>query len=470
MAAAYGGGGSSTTSGESVSLNSAKGHSVVWACYRAISEPCGFLPLNMMRRTPSGKQFAIAHPMYSALHDAPNNETTAQVFRETITGHALLQGNGYAQILRRSATGVAIELRTLSPANVKVDRERGGQQRLVYVVSDGGGPDVSYTLKRDKPHDILHIRGLSDNGVIGQALTSVARESIGTALASERTVGRFFGSGARVPYILKLDKPFTDQQQKDAFRNDWESIYSQAHRAPILPPGISYDQIGLTMVESQMLEQRQFTIPEICRWFNVSPHLAGDLSRATFSNVEQLALDHVKFCLTAWFVRWEQELNRCILTAEEKASGYYFKYNINALLRGDFASRMAGYASALQNGHANIDEVRDLEDLNPLPDDAGQAYHIQMNMATIPGTGDPMISEQALLNKTPATQPPPPPQDELQKLRAEVAELRQVRRPTTKIVHRNSQGLVERIEEQTAGGTSVINRNDNGSIASIEER
>ena len=107
--------------------------------------------------------------------------------------------------------------------------------------------------------------------------------------------------------------------------------------------------------------------------------------------------------LTAWLVRWEQELRRCVLTPDEKESGYYFRHNVNGLLRGDFASRMAGYASALQNGHSNIDEVRDLEDLNPLPGGAGQAYHIQLNMTTVPGTGQPMITEQGILAKVSAS-------------------------------------------------------------------
>src|SRR5207248_3901802 len=138
-----------------------------------------------------------------------------------------------------------------------------------------------------------------------------------------------------------------------------------------LENGLSYKHIVLSSQDSQMLESRLFGIHEICRWFLVSPHLVGDLSRATFSNIEQLALEFVKMTLSAWITRWEQELWRCVLTPAEKTQGYFFKHNLNALLRGDFQSRMAGYATMLQNGVASVDDIRDLEDWNRLPDGIG---------------------------------------------------------------------------------------------------
>jgi HK97 family phage portal protein len=139
----------------------------------------------------------------------------------------------------------------------------------------------------------------------------------------------------------------------------------------------------MSMKDAQMLESRQFAIPEVCRWFSVSPHLVGDLSRATFGNIEHLALDFVKMTLTAWLERWEQEFWRCVLTPAEKEQGYILRHNIDELLRGDFQTRMSGYASALQNGHMNIDEVRAIERRNKLPNAAGTHYHVQMNMADV---------------------------------------------------------------------------------------
>ena len=203
------------------------------------------------------------------------------------------------------------------------------------------------------------------------------------------TWARFFANGGRVPYLLEHAQKFKNDADFDKFRDDWEKTYQQAHKAPILENGLSYKQIGLSMADSQMLETRLFDIHEICRWFLVSPHLVGDLSRATFSNIEQLALEFVKMTLSAWITRWEQELWRCVLTPEEKTQGYFFKHNLNALLRGDFQSRMTGYATMLQNGVASVDDVRDLEDWNRLPDGIGEDYHIQLNMQPLPANQTP---------------------------------------------------------------------------------
>ncbi len=366
-------------SGEPVSLESALNHSVVWACTRIISETVGFLPLAMMQETEAGKQPAKKHPMFTALHNAPNAELTAMGFRETLTAHVLLMGNAYARIYRRSGTGVATELDILLPNQVRVDRDK--QKRLVYLVKEGNAPEVTYTVDSTKPQDLLHIRGLGNDGVRGYSVLTTARHSIGTALSTEKYTGQFFAKGARTPYILEHAQRFKTEAEFNKFRADWESTYADYHKAPILENGLTYKQIGMSARDAQFLEMRLFEIHEICRWFLVSPHLVGDLSRATFSNIEQLALEFVKMTLTTWLTKWEQELWRCILTPTEKTQGYYFRHNVNELLRGDFASRMAGYASMLQNGYANRNEVRDLEGWNPFQ--GGDEYTIQVNMQPI---------------------------------------------------------------------------------------
>lgn len=389
-------GGRADWSGELVNSETAQNHSVVWACKRIISESVAFLPLAMMQARSDGKFPATKKPMYRALHDAPNHEMTAMSFRETMTSHLVMGGNCYAKIVRRSGSKEAVELYPISPLAVRIDRDKEG--RLVYVI----GKD-SYTVLPDKPQDILHVRGLSDDGIHGYSVLTVARQSIGTALAGERYAGAFFANGGRLPYTLKLDKPFKTDQDFDKFRADWQNKYTDPKNAIILEPWLTYQSIGMSLEDAQLLESRQFSIPEICRWFLISPHLVGDLSRATFSNIEHLALQFVKMTLTAWLVRWEQELYRCVLTPEEKSDGYYFKHNVNGLLRGDFASRMAGYASALQNGHMSVNEVRDLEDRNPI--DGGDDHHIQLNMQTLPG-GEPTSSQMAALMKIGAAKNP----------------------------------------------------------------
>jgi HK97 family phage portal protein len=202
-----------------------------------------------------------------------------------------------------------------------------------------------------------------------------------------------------------MAQKFKTKEDFDRFRADWEMVYAVAHKAPILENDIKYKQIGISLKDSQLLETRLFSIHEICRWFGVPPHLVGDLSRATFSNIEQLALEFVKLTLSAWLTRWEQELWRCVLTPEEKTQNYLWRHNLNALLRGDFPSRMTGYATMLQNGIACQDEIRDLEDWNPIEDGIGTGYHIQLNMQTLPPDGGPLQPPKGPGNEPPETDP-----------------------------------------------------------------
>lgn len=392
------GGGMPAWSGEPVSTSTAMNHSVVYACNALISGSIGFIPAVMMQKSDGENQVADKKPMYTALVHAPNDEITAQCFTEQLTSHCVMQGNGYAQIIRRSGTGVAVELHSLLPDQVYPDREKTGERRLVYVVKQSNASDKTFTVERNKPHDILHLRGLGWDGVQGYSVITMGRQSIGTAIAAEHNVARFWANGGRVPYILKLADKFETDEDFQKFRVDWEAVYSSPHRTPIIEPPIDeYKQIGLSMVDAQALETRVFTIAEICRWFQVWPHLVGDLSRATFNNIEHLAQQFVTFTLSSWMTRWEQELWRCVLTPEEKTQGYFWRHDVNALLRGDFQSRMAGYATALQNGHLNVDEVRGREGLNPLPEGAGQNYHIQLNMQSLPGGDQPLASQTAQL-------------------------------------------------------------------------
>jgi HK97 family phage portal protein len=368
--------------GQSVTLDTALAHSVVWACYRLISESMGYLPASVKRSSGGQKLDAVDHPMFLAMHNAPNEEMTAQTFKEMLTGHCMLGGDGYARIIRRSGTEVAMGLMPLLPEKVRLGRDN--KKRLVYeILNERGIPDETLTVKPGIPHDILHLRGLSRDGKNGYNVLGMAGQSIGAGIAAERHAGSFWANGGRPPYRLHKKTKFKTDEDFDKFRGDWKATYADPSNVPITEGDIEYESIGTNMVDAQALETRQWTVSELARWWGVSPHLVNDLSRATFSNIEQLFLEFKTICLSRWVHRWEQEFWRCVLTPDEKSQGYFLKININALLRADFATRMSGYASALQNGHMNIDEVRDLEDRNPLPNGAGEAYHIQLNMAPV---------------------------------------------------------------------------------------
>jgi HK97 family phage portal protein len=387
------GAGGPSWSGESVSTEKALNHSVVWACYRIISESIGFIPAVVMQEAEDGTVVpARKHPMYRAMDLAPNDEMTAQTMAETMTGHCVLSGNGYSKIERRSGTGTAVKLWMLEPGQVKTERDLAG--RLNYIVSVKHESDKTYTVIPGRPHDILHLRGLGWDGLTGYSVIHMARQSIGAAIAAERNVGTFWKNGGRKPYTLKLNQKLKDEEQFKKFREDWESTYSQPNRVPILEPWLDMTELGMSMRDAQMLESRQFSIPEICRWFSISPHLVGDLSRATFSNIEHLFLQFLQMTLQTWLVRWESEFWRCILTDDEKSQGYILRHNVDELLRGDFKTRMEGYSQALQNGHMSIDEVRHREGQNKLPDGAGSHYHIQLNMQEVGKIGEAPIEAQ----------------------------------------------------------------------------
>jgi len=399
--AEFSGGTGTTWADEAVTRETALGHSAMWAAYRLICETMGRIPAAVMIKDAGGKRDAPDHPMFSAMHDEPHPEISAQTFREILTGYCLLEGDGFAKIERRSGTGIAIELKPLMPEQVKVDREKQGKKRLVYIIlKENGSVDTTYTVERNRPHDILHLRGISKDGIRGYSVLKIGRNAIATALAAERNVARFWANGGRVPSHIEMVGKFKTTGEFDKFRNDVENILRQPGKIPIFENDAKYKPTGLSMVDAQALESRQFAVTEFCRLTGVSPHLVADLSRATFSNIENLFIEFKTVTLATWANRWSQDFRRCIFTPEEKTKGYFLHHNINALMLGDFAARMTGYAQGIQNGFLNADEVRDLEDRNPIPGGGGQSYHYQLNMQTVPGTGDPTISEQRMLAAT----------------------------------------------------------------------
>lgn len=368
-----------------VSVAAALSIPTVWACNAVVSGSVGILPVNMMQTTGKETNPATAHPMFSALRYAPSAELNAQDFFQILTSHVLMQGNGYAQIIRRSGTGTAVELYPILPENVQVDRERDGQRRIVYVVKEANQPNQTYTIDPSKPQSILHLKGKGWDGLKGYSVISFARQSLNIALAQERNIGEFYRNGGRVPYVLEDKSHFENQQETDAFRAAWEETYSQPHKVPILQDGMNYKQTGMSAADAQLVESRQFTVVELCRWFSVYPHQVGDLSRATFSNIESLAQQFVSSTLQDHLTRWSQSLHRCVLTPDEKQQGYHFTHDLSVLLRADTQTRMAGYATLLQNGVDSINEVRAAEGKNPIP--GGDEHHVQVNMAPLAQAG-----------------------------------------------------------------------------------
>jgi len=367
------GGGSKATSGASVSEATALNSTAVYACVRILAETIASLPLPVYRRLQGGgKERAVDHYLYPLLHDQPNPEMTSFEFRETLMGHLALWGNAYAEI-ERDRAGRVRALWPLRPDRMKVSRDDQGL-RYEYSLPDG------HVAVLRQPN-VMHIRGLSSDGIVGYSPIRLAREAIGLALATEEFGARFFGSGSRPGGILQHPGRLSEEAAK-RLRKTWEEMHSglsQAHRIAILEEGMKWTQIGIPPEDAQFLATREFQTIEIARIFRVPPYLLQDFSRATFSNVEHTAISFVVHTIRPWLVRWEQAFKRDLFLPAERDT-YFAEFLVDGLLRGDIESRYRAYSVARQWGWMSADDIRELENLNPLPNNQGKVYLVPLNM------------------------------------------------------------------------------------------
>ena len=358
-----------THAGKRVTDRTALQHTVVYACVRVLSEALAQLPLHVYEYTENGKERAIKHPLYFLLHDQPNPEMTSFIFRETLMSHLLIYGNAYAQIIR-NGRGEVIELYPLMPDSIKVDRDE--RNRLVYIYSRYDEANPNFKVQGDiilRQEDVLHIPGLGYDGLVGYSPIAMAKNAIGISLACEEYGASFFGNGASPSGVLEHPGVIKNPER---VRDAWQKAYggNNNHRTAILEEGMKYTPISIPNNEAQFLETRKFQIAEIARLYRVPLHMIGDLEHATFSNIEQQSLEFVKYTLDPWLVRWEQSLQKALLSDSEKGQ-YFIKFNVEGLLRGDYASRMSGYATARQNGWMSANDIRELEDMNLIPAELG---------------------------------------------------------------------------------------------------
>lgn len=376
-----------STSGKSVTERSAMQMTAVYSCVRILAEALAGLPLHLYRYGESGsKDKAIDHPLYRLLHDEPNPEMSSFVFRETLMTHLLLWGNAYAQIIR-NGKGEVIALYPLMPNKMTVDRDDKGQLYYTYSHSKEEANTMEGSNVYLTPSDVLHIPGLGFDGLVGYSPIAMAKNAIGMAIACEEYGAKFFANGAAPGGVLEHPGTIKDPQR---VRESWQSTFGGSHDAnkiAVLEEGMKYTPIGISPEQAQFLETRKFQINEIARIFRVPPHMVGDLEKSSFSNIEQQSLEFVTYTLQPWLIRWEQALFRVLLNEKEKDE-LFFKFNVDGLLRGDYASRMSGYAIGRQNGWLSANDIRELENLNRIPaDEGGDLYLINGNMCKMSDAG-----------------------------------------------------------------------------------
>jgi HK97 family phage portal protein len=371
--------------------------SAVYACVRVIAEAIASLPLIVYRRIPSGgKERATDHPLYKLLHDMPNKWQTSFEWREMSQSHLLLRGNSYNFIV--DDRGTISDLVPIHPDRVqKIERLSNGLLR--YTISGDNGVAEKYLQE-----EILHIRGLSSDGIKGLSPVELAAETIGTAMSVRSHGANTFKNGARPGVVLEHPGKLTPQAQTQ-LRNDWERVHAgpkNAARTAVLVDGMKAHEMGMTNQASQYIETEKLTVTDIARIFRVQPHLIGDLDRATFSNIEQQSIEFVVHTLRPWLVRWEQALSRDLFRDEPDI---FAEFLVDGLLRGDAKARSEALQVQFQNGALSANEWREIENRNPV--EGGDRYFVMSNLAPSDRVDD-QIDAQTAPPEPPAAPASPP--------------------------------------------------------------
>ena len=371
--------GSGTHTGKRVDDDSAMRVSTVWACNKLLAESVGALPLALYSRDGAGNAVRVeGNRTAEVLTNTPNANMTDQEYREAGQLSLGLRGNAYSYI-ERNRRGEVIALNPIPPTHVSPQQAENGT--VSYLVNEGG-KQVPY-----RQDQIWHIKGFG-NGLLGLSVLSSAREAMGIALSAEEFQARFFLNGARPSAIATFPGWFKDEQRKQARENVNELLggLDNAHRVHVLEGGMTLKDWGMPLEDAQFLELRQFSVPDIARFYRIPPHMVGDLARATFSNIEQQSLEFVQYTLMPWLIRWERSAARWLLTPEERGQ-FFFRFNVEGLLRADSTTRAAFLSQMVQNGIMNRNEARAKENLGSSTQDGMSDFTVQVNLTPVDKLG-----------------------------------------------------------------------------------
>jgi HK97 family phage portal protein len=368
-------GGMPASSGVSLNETTAMTYSAVWAAVNLIAGAIASVPLNLYKRDGQGKVLFSGHPLHRMLHERPNPQMGSAIFRRTLQAHKLIWGNGYAEI-ERDQLGRPVYLWPLLPFTVQPYLERG---ILRYRVYNQDGPPIDFDSA-----DILHLRGYSDDGICGVSTITKARESLGLGVAAERFGSTFFGNGSSFGGIISYPPGIgSNPQTRKENRESIERVHQgpdRAHRFLALYEGAKYERLGIPPNDAQFLETREFQIEEVCRWFNVPPHKLKHLKRATFSNIEQQAIEYVTDSLNPHWIEWEEELTMKLVAPLERQQ-QVIEFNREGMLQGDSAARGEFFSKQFSIGAITQNEIRAKDNLNPLkPELQGDIPYVPSNM------------------------------------------------------------------------------------------
>ncbi len=368
-----------SSAGRYVDEQTALRFSAVFSCVTLLADMISSLPLPMYRRLqPRGKERATDHPLYRLLHDRVNPVLTSFQWRNTCQMHLGTWGNSYCHVERHRdgpLAGRAKELWPITPWRVRIAIEKGV---LVYKVLD-----MDNTEKMYLPGEMLHIPWVSLDGRTGLSPIGLAREAIGLGLAAEEFGARFFSNDARPSFFIKHPQSLSDTayaRLKEHWADEHQGV-SRSHLHDILEEGMDIQQVGIPPEDAQFLQTRRFQVEEIARWYRIAPHLIGDVERSTSwgTGIEQQNIGFHTYTLRPWLVRWEQALNNNLIPEPEQAE-YFAEFLVEGMLRGDVKTRYEAYAIGRQWGWLSANDIRELENLNPIEDPGGDDYLVPLNM------------------------------------------------------------------------------------------
>jgi HK97 family phage portal protein len=367
--------------GVTVNDNTSMRHTTVYACVNVKAQGLSSVPLNFFKDTKNGREKAKNHPLYKILHDQVNPLMTSSTWREMVVQDIELRGTHYSQIVRNNG-GKIVAIYPLINDNMEID----------LTVSKSNIPTIKYkyTIKEGSPrnfknNDILRIVGLpSSNGIVGVTPIGQNAKSIGLAMETEEFGSKFFQNGANGSGILSTDGEFKTQEAVDRIKQQFGEKYvglANSKKPIVLEAGLKWQPITISNNDSQFLETRQYQKSDIASIFRVSPHLINDLTNATYANITELSLEHIKFCLMPVAVRIEAAIWMQLLTEEEQGM-YFSEFDFNGMARGDFKSRMEGYDLAIKGGFMKPNEARKKENLDT-SENAGDKLIMQTSYDTL---------------------------------------------------------------------------------------
>lgn len=375
----FAGGGRRSSAGQRVTPQGSLALPAYYACLNVIAQDCAKLPLVVYERMAEGRRKADEHWLWPIVMDEFNEDMTAYVGREVMSHHAPGWGNAYGFILRdRSMSrreGEVIGIYPIHPSRVWPERDDATGD-LQYRVYRG---DTLRQRTQDVPDivpasDMIHLKGLSTDGLVGFSVAQIAAESIGLGLAAQQYGASFFGNGGMPSGLLTHPGKFKDEEAIRKLKERWDNA---GNGTRVLEDGLTWTDVTVPPEQAQFLLTQQFSVIQICRMFRMSPHKVQDLTNAHFDNIETSNIDHTVDTMMPWHIRWEQEINRKLL----KGTPFYVKHDVRALMRGDSKARAEYYRSQFMIGALSPNDIRELEEQNPFP--GGEEYFLQIQYAPI---------------------------------------------------------------------------------------